>query len=134
MRALRRKEFNMHGSICVDSSVIHKRSVVLPRYASISSVHNNNNQINEHHLCSCTTSDHWWNFIVLRTFKPQHWIENFRMSRYLCQRLYPILNKMNIVMRRSISVQQQVAISLWCLATPTEYRTIAHLFGVAFVR
>lgn len=50
---------------------------------------------------------------------------------YLCQRLYPILNKKNTVMRRSISVQQQVAITLWCLATPTEYRTIAHLFGVA---
>lgn len=33
-------------------------------------------------------------------------------------------------MRQSISVQQRVAITLWCLATPTEYRTIAHLFGV----
>ena len=34
-------------------------------------------------------------------------------------------------MRRAISVQQRVAITLWCLATPAEYRTIAHLFGVA---
>ena len=24
-----------------------------------------------------------------------------------------------------------MAIALWCLATPTEYRTIGHLFGVA---
>ena len=42
-------------------------------------------------------SDHWWNFIVLKTFTPQDWVENFRMSRqtfdYLCQRLHPQLNK-----------------------------------------
>ena len=34
-------------------------------------------------------------------------------------------------MQQAISVQQRVAITLWCLATPAEYRTIAHLFGVA---
>lgn len=34
-------------------------------------------------------------------------------------------------MHRSISVEQRVAITLWCLATPAEYRTVAHLFGVA---
>ena len=30
-----------------------------------------------------------------------------------------------------LSVEQQVAVTLWCSATPTEYRTIAHLFGIA---
>ena len=30
-----------------------------------------------------------------------------------------------------LSVEQQVAATLWCLATPTEYQTIAHLFGIA---
>ena len=34
-------------------------------------------------------------------------------------------------MRRSISVERRVAITTWCLATPAEYRTVAHLFGVA---
>ena len=34
-------------------------------------------------------------------------------------------------MRRSISVERRVAITIWCLATPAEYRTVAHLFGVA---
>ena len=34
-------------------------------------------------------------------------------------------------MRRSINVEHRVAITLWCLATPCEYRTVGHLFGVA---
>lgn len=34
-------------------------------------------------------------------------------------------------MRKAISVKKRLAITLWCLATPVEYRTIAHLFGVS---
>ena len=33
-------------------------------------------------------------------------------------------------MWRPLSVQRRVAVCLWCLATPIEYRTIAHLFGI----
>ena len=35
-------------------------------------------------------------------------------------------------MRKAISVEQRLAVTLWCLATPCEYRTIAHLFGIAW--
>ena len=86
-------------------------------------------------LLCCHRSDHWWNFVVLRTFTSQDWVENFRMSRqtftYLCERLSPTLRRKDTIMRRCISVEQRVAITLWCLATPAEYRTVAHLFGVA---
>ena len=34
-------------------------------------------------------------------------------------------------MRCCISVQKHVAITLWCLATPAEYQTVGHLFGVS---
>ena len=34
-------------------------------------------------------------------------------------------------MRKAISVERQLAITLWFLATPAEYRTVSHLFGVA---
>lgn len=28
----------------------------------------------------------------------------------------------------------RVAVALWCLATPTEYRTLVHLFGIHVAR
>ena len=31
----------------------------------------------------------------------------------------------------AITVEQRVAFTVWCLATPCEYRTVAHLLGVA---
>ena len=34
-------------------------------------------------------------------------------------------------MHHSIPVERRVAITIWCLATPAEYSTVAHLFGVA---
>ena len=49
----------------------------------------------------------------------------------MCRQLSPNIRRSDTVMRRSISVEKRVAITLWCLATQVEYRTIAHLFGVA---
>ena len=72
---------------------------------------------------------------MMRTFTHQDWIENFRMSKetflYICNKLSPALRRTNTVLRRPLSVERRVAVTLWCLATPTEYRTIAHLFGIA---
>ena len=34
-------------------------------------------------------------------------------------------------MRKCVSVKQRVTITVWFLATTTEYHTIAHLFGIA---
>ena len=80
-------------------------------------------------------SGQWWNEIVLKTFNAQDWVENFRMSHdtfiYLCQRLSPALCRKDTAMRRPVTVEQRIAITLWCLATPSEYWTIAHLCGVA---
>ena len=33
-------------------------------------------------------------------------------------------------MHRPLFVQRRVAVCLWCLTTPIEYRTVAHLFGI----
>ena len=72
---------------------------------------------------------------MLRTFTHQDWLDNFSMSKetflYICSRLSGVLIRQDTVMRCSTSVQQRVAITLWYLATPVEYLTISHLFGVA---
>ena len=70
----------------------------------------------------------------MKTFTTRDWVENFRMSKstfiYLCQQLESTLCRQDTVFRRAISVEKRVAVTLWCLATPCEYRTIAHLFGI----
>ena len=50
---------------------------------------------------------------------------------YICSKLSPTLRN-DTVLRKSLSVEQRVSVTLWCLATPTEYRTTAHLFGVVY--
>ena len=71
----------------------------------------------------------------MSTFTPRDWMENFRVSHdtflYICSQLEQSIIKFNTRFRRAISVQQRVAITLWVLATTSEYRTIAQLFGVA---
>ena len=62
-------------------------------------------------------------------------MENFRVSKhtfdYLCTQLSPLIKQQDTVLRKAIAVPHRVAITLWCLATCGEYRTIGHLFGVA---
>ena len=80
-------------------------------------------------------SSAWWERIVCSTFTQQDWLENFRVSKqtflYLCAQLQCTIGKYNTKFRQAISVQKRVAITLWVLATPCEYRSVAHLFGLA---
>ena len=77
----------------------------------------------------------WWDRVVVEMFTDADWIENFRLSKttfsYLCDALRPFIERQNTRLRRAISVEHRVAITLWTLATCTEYRSIGHLFGVA---
>ena len=49
----------------------------------------------------------------------------------LCEQLDPVIFHPNTNFRKALTVEKRVAITLWCLATPCEYLTVAHLFGVA---
>ncbi|XP_012725848.3 putative nuclease HARBI1 [Fundulus heteroclitus] len=80
-------------------------------------------------------SQHWWLHIVRKTFNPQQWIENFRMSystfQWLCESLRPYISKAETRMQQPIPVEQKVGAVLWFLGTTSDYRTIAHLFGIS---
>ena len=77
----------------------------------------------------------FWKDIVLHSFTNQDWLKNFRMSKatfdYLCNWLKPAIERKDTHLRKAISVKHRLAITLWTLATPCEYCTVGHLFGVA---
>ena len=50
---------------------------------------------------------------------------------YLCEQLRGDIEPEYTNMRNSISLETRIAVTLWCLATTVEYRTIAHLFGIS---
>ena len=66
-------------------------------------------------------SSSWWEGIVNGTFAQFDRIENFRMSRetfhYFYNELCSTMEKNDTAMRKSIPVEQRVALTLWLLAT-----------------
>ena len=80
-------------------------------------------------------SIHFWKDVILGTFSDQDWVQNFRMSKttfeFLHTSLKTRIERKDTTFRKAISVRHRLAITIWTLATPSEYRTIAHLFGVA---
>ena len=50
---------------------------------------------------------------------------------FLCQHLKGNIERNNTPLRDIISVPQHIGVTLWYLATCTEYRTIGYLFGTA---
>ena len=87
------------------------------------------------HVLLIYRSYSWWEEIVLTTFQPYNWMNNFRMEKesflYLCDQLRPVITCQDTQFCRAVSVERRIAITLWCLATCSEYRTIGHLFGVS---
>ncbi|CAM5085053.1 unnamed protein product [Eretmochelys imbricata] len=80
------------------------------------------------------TSTDWWDRIVLQVWDDSQWLRNFRMCKgtfmELCDLLSPALRRMNTKMRAALTVEKQVAIALWKLATPDSYRSVGNQFGV----
>ena len=70
----------------------------------------------------------------METFSPQDWLQNFHLSKdtfdHLCAELTPHIQYQDTRLRDAITVKKRVAITLWTLSSPAEYRTVSHLFGV----
>ena len=60
------------------------------------------------------------------------WKENFRMSRptfmELCEDLRPLLQRISTRMRRPISVETQMAVTLYYMTGEGRYRKVANAF------
>ena len=71
----------------------------------------------------------------MSTFTDSDWIETFRICKetflYLCAKLKPAIERQDTRMRQAICVEHQVALTLLCLASCSDYRVLGHLFGIA---
>ena len=51
---------------------------------------------------------------------------------YLCKQLCRyIIRKQDTILRKCIPVELRLSVTLWFLSTGTDYRTLAHLFGIS---
>ena len=69
-----------------------------------------------------------------RTFSDDQWMENFRMTKatfeILCDNLRSSFPDLARSVREPIQLDHRVAIAVYWMASSSEYRTIANLFGV----
>ena len=71
----------------------------------------------------------------MTSFSTYDWLTNFRMSQSTFMFIYNEIRhevaKTDTIMRRALSVEKRVAITLWFLSSNADFRTISHLFGVS---
>jgi hypothetical protein len=76
----------------------------------------------------------WWDNFIDSVMIEEEWRENFRLSKVnffkLCNELEPYLRKKSTNMRKTISVEKQVAVTLYYLADEGRYRKVANAFGL----
>ena len=76
----------------------------------------------------------WWNSLLNGTVVANEWRENFRMTgntfMTLTEPLRPVLEKKTIAMREPISVEAQLAITLYYLSDEGRFRKVANSFVV----
>ena len=87
----------------------------------------------EHWIRPGKTSS-WWDNFVENVVVDDEWRENFRMSKdnfmHLCQELSPFLQKQVTTMRKPISVEKQLAVTLYYLSDEGRFRKVANAFGI----
>ena len=82
-------------------------------------------------LVALNRSSYRWDYIVLRTFTPVDWMENFRVSGNFSLFTLEVISCKSTKLHNTIPVNKRIIITLWCLDTCSECRTIVQLFGIA---
>eukprot|EP00794_Sanderia_malayensis_P015583 gene15583-17157_t len=81
----------------------------------------------------CRTSA-WWENFVKDVVVPEEWREHFRISKKsfmeLSNQLRPFLLKQVTNMRRPISLEMQLAVTLYYLSDEGRMRKVANAFGI----
>ena len=76
----------------------------------------------------------WWENFVNNIVVAEEWRESFRMSKEnfmkLCDKVRPFLLKQSTNMRSPISVEKQVAVTLYYLSDEGRYLKVANAFGI----
>ena len=89
---------------------------------------------NEKTIWEKQRSREWWTDIVKGTFSDDQWMENFRLTKatfeILCDDLRPSFPDLARSVREPLQLDHRVAIAVYWMASSSEYRTIANLFGV----
>ena len=79
-------------------------------------------------------SNRWWTNILNNKAALEEWRENFRMSEasfyMLCEELRPYLTKQTTKLRKPVSVETQVAATLYYLADEGRMRKVSNSFGL----
>lgn len=80
-------------------------------------------------------SNIWWENIINGKVVQEEWKENFRMSKdnflKLCDQLRPYLQKKVTRFRRPLSVETQIAVTLYYIADEGRMQKVANAFGIA---
>ena len=76
----------------------------------------------------------WWSNVLVERVVATEWKENCRLSRdnvyRLCHELRPFLTKKKSNFRIPLSVELQVAVTLYYLSDESHYRKISNAFGI----
>ena len=76
-----------------------------------------------------------WFDMVEASFPDELWYSNFRVTRgtfaYILHEICDDISRQDTPMRKAVTPNRRLAITLYYLASTAEYRTIANLFGVS---
>ena len=77
----------------------------------------------------------WWDNFVNGIVVEEEWKENFRMSKStftkLCDDLSPLIQRKQTSMRTPVSVEKQVAVTLYYLSDEGPMRKVSNAFGLS---